>query len=57
MTEQEKVTKIFEIILEELNGYSKADAKKYAPENEDSDIWERIMKVVKRKHTSQPKQK
>ena len=46
MTNKEKTTKIFEIILEELNGYSKVDAIKYAPENEGSEIWERIMKVV-----------
>ncbi len=46
MTNREKTIKIFEIILEEMKGYPKEEAKKYAPENEGSEIWERIIKVV-----------
>jgi len=49
MTSEEKTIKIFEVILEEINGYSKAEAKQFASENEGSEIWDKILKIVKSK--------
>lgn len=46
MNTKEKVAKIFQAILEEINGYTKEDAERCVYENESSDLWERMTKII-----------
>ena len=43
--EREKLIKVFEILLEEQNGFSKKEAKELASDNEGSELWERLKKI------------
>lgn len=43
---KDKIIKIFEAILTEHNGYTDAEAKKYAPENEGCELWNKIEKAL-----------
>jgi len=38
--------KIIAVVLEEVNGYSKEDAEKYAGDCRSSSVWERIDTIV-----------
>lgn len=40
------IDKIFAVILEEVNGYSREDAEKYASDNEGSEAYYRIEKLL-----------
>jgi len=42
---KDKLIKIFEVILEEQNGYTKEEAKKLAPDNKGSELWERLKQI------------